>query len=233
MSKTVLAALILAASAVSAAHAANPPTSVTPTPAKPAAAPAPARPVVTAKPAAAPTAAATANAPLGGPLVKGVCFLSQEAVLANAKVAQSANARLNQLKAQAQAEVNAARGPVDADLKILQADAAKTPPPPAADLQRRDAAIRARYQTVQDVADQRNREIDATRTKAINRISADMQPVLASVYKAHDCGLLLSRDAVLGGNMGGDLTGEVIRGLDAKITTMTFDREVLPPPVKK
>jgi Skp family chaperone for outer membrane proteins len=221
MSKTVLAALILAASAVSAAQAANPPAAAAPAPAP--------------RPAAAPVSApgAVANAPLGGPVVKGVCLLSEEAVLANAKVAQSVNARLNQLKAQAQAEVDAGRGPVDADLKTLQADAARTPAPPAADIQKRREAIQARYQTLQDLADQRNREIEATRTKVLNRISADMQPVLAAVYRAHDCGLLFNRNAVLAGNMGGDLTGEVIRGLDAKVATMTFDREVLPPPAKK
>jgi Skp family chaperone for outer membrane proteins len=225
MSKTVIAAVIVAASAASAAMAANPPA-----PAKPAAA------QVTAKPVAAPRAAApatAANAPLGGPLVKGVCLLSDNAVLSNAKVSQSANARLTQLKAQAQAEVDAARGPIDADLKTLQADAAKTPAPPAADIQKRRAAIQARYQTLQDLADQRNREIEATRTKIIARISADARPVLAIVYKAHDCGLLLNRDSVLAGNMGGDLTGDVIRGLDAKVTSMTFDREILPPPAKK
>jgi Skp family chaperone for outer membrane proteins len=230
MSKTVLAALILAASAVSAAQAANPPAAV-PAPAPRPAVSAPAA----ARPAAAPVRApgAAANGPLGGPLVKGVCLLSEEAVLANSKVAQAVNTRLNQLKAQAQAEVDAGRGPVDADLKTLQADAARTPAPPAADIQKRRLAIQARYQTLQDLADQRNREIEATRAKVLNRISADMQPVLAAVYRAHDCGLLFNRNAVLAGNMGGDLTGEVIRGLDAKITTMTFDREVLPPPAKK
>ena len=60
-----------------------------------------------------------------------------------------------------------------------------------------------------------------------------MQPILAPIYKAHGCGLLLNRNAVMGGNMDGDLTAEVVKALDAKITTMTFDREVLPPAAKK
>jgi len=183
------------------------------------------------------TAASAANAPaanagLGGPLIKGVCLLSKEAVVANAKAGLAIDARLKQLEAQAQAEVNGQRAPVDADLKVLQADAAKTPAPPAADLEKRRLAIQARYQPIQELADQRNREILATRQKALDSLSAQMQPVLATAYKAHGCGLLLDRNTVLGGNMSDDLTSDVVKGLDAKVATMTFDRESLPPAKK-
>ena len=166
---------------------------------------------------------------LGGPLIKGVCLLSQEAVLQNAKAALAMDARLKQLKDQAQAEVDRSRAPVDADLRALQADAARTPAPPAADIEKRRAAIQARYRTIQDLADLRNREIEATRLKAVGRLSSEMQPVLAAAYKAHGCGLLLSRTAVLAGNMGGDLTADVVKGLDARIASMSFERETLPP----
>jgi Skp family chaperone for outer membrane proteins len=163
---------------------------------------------------------------LGGPLVKGVCFLSEDQVLQTAKVAVAANQRLQALKTQAQAEINAARAPIDVDYKTLQADAPKGP---AADIERRRLAIQARYQTVQDVTDQRNREIEATRVKVIARLSGEMQPVLAQVYKAHGCGLLLNRALVIGGNMGEDLTAEVIKGVDARAAPIAFDREILPP----
>ena len=176
-------------------------------------------------------APAAANA-LTGPLIKGVCLLSQDAVLQNAQAAKAIQARLNQLKQQAQAEVDTARAPVDADLKTLQADAAKTPAPSAADIEKRRAAIQARYHTLQDLADQRNREIEATQVKQFNRLSAEMQPILATAYKAHGCGLLLNRNGVLAGNMGGDLTPEVIKGLDAKVAASSFDREALPPQKK-
>ena len=128
--------------------------------------------------------------------------------------------------------MNGQRAPVDADLKVLQADAAKTPAPPAADLEKRRLAIQARYQPIQELADQRNREILATRQKALDSLSAQMQPVLATAYKAHGCGLLLDRNTVLGGNMSDDLTSDVVKGLDAKVATMTFDRESLPPAKK-
>lgn len=175
---------------------------------------------------AAPALAQPAATNMGGPLINGVCLLSQSTVLATAKVSVAANQRLQTLKNQAQTEVNSARAPVDADLKQLQADAAKAP---AADVEKRRLAIQARYQALQVTADQRNREIEATRTKALLRVASEVKPVIDAAYKAHGCGLLLERDTVLGGNLGGDLTAEVIKGLDAKITSFTFDREVLPP----
>jgi len=40
---------------------------------------------------------------------------------------------------------------------------------------------------------------------------------------------IIDRNSVLGGNMSNDLTPMLARGLDAKVTTITFDLEVLPP----
>ena len=182
-----------------------------------------------AAPEPAPPAAPKVQPPLGGPLIKGVCLLSEDVVLRDAKVSIYANKRLQQLKDQAQAEVNAARAPIDADYKVFQADAPKGQ---AADIEKRRLAIQARYQTVQEMTDQRNREIEATRVKAVARISVELQPVVAAVYKARGCGLLFNRNAVLGGNLGGDLSDDVVKGLDARLTSFTFDRENLPPPAK-
>ena len=84
-------------------------------------------------------------------------------------------------------------------------------------------------QNVERKTRQRSQEIELTREKALARIAGEEQPVIAAVYKAHGCGLLVDRNAILGGNLTGDLTADVVKGLDAKITTITFDRETLPP----
>jgi hypothetical protein len=41
--------------------------------------------------------------------------------------------------------------------------------------------------------------------------------------------LLLDRNALRGGNMANDLIAAVVQALGAKISTMTFDLESLPP----
>ncbi|CAM5603160.1 Molecular chaperone Skp OS=Rhodanobacter lindaniclasticus OX=75310 GN=B1991_10760 PE=3 SV=1 [Rhodanobacter lindaniclasticus] len=53
--------------------------------------------------------------------------------------------------------------------------------------------------------------------------------MVAADYTKHHCGLLLNRDAVLGGNTSNDLTSDVVQGLDAKLTTIGFNLEPLPP----
>jgi hypothetical protein len=62
----------------------------------------------------------------------------------------------------------------------------------------------------------------------MERIGAAAQPVVASVYQQKGCGLLLDRGVVLGGNMANDLTPAVVQGLDAKMSTISFDLERLP-----
>lgn len=164
------------------------------------------------------------QASLGGNPVAGVCLLSREAIFANAKVAQAANARLKQISDQAQAEVDAERRPLDGELKALQAEAGKLS---AEERRSKEEALAAKLRPVQAKAEHRSREIEATRTKVLARISAEAQPVIEQVYKQKNCGLLFDRNTVLGGNMANDLTQAVIQGIDAKITTISFDRETL------
>ena len=164
--------------------------------------------------------------PLGGPALPGICLLSQQAVLTNAKVGAAATARLQQLANQVQAEVNAARAPLVSEAQALKAQQASLKP---ADFQARQQSLAARAEALQQTVAQRQREIEATRRKALDRIANEAQPVIAAAYKARGCGLLFDRNLVLGGNLAGDLTPAVVQGLDAKITTITFEREVLPP----
>jgi len=172
---------------------------------------------------------ASAQAPvaspvLGGAPVPGVCLLSRPAVFATAKVGVAATQRLKQLADQAQAEVEAERKPIEADAKAFQAEQARLSPELR---QSRAQALEQRLRVVQQKAALRGREIEATREKAMARIVTVMQPVVADIYKAKSCGLLVDRGAVLGGNMANDLTPTVIQGLDQRLATISFDREVL------
>jgi len=172
-------------------------------------------------------AAQTAETPpLGGPALPGICLLSQQAVLANAKVGAAATARLKQIADQVQAEINAARTPLLSEAQTLEAQKASLK---AADFQARQQSLASRAEALQQTVAQRQREIEATRRKALERIANEAQPVIAAAYKARGCGLLFDRNVVLGGNMSVDLTPAVVQGLDAKITTITFERETLPP----
>lgn len=176
---------------------------------------------------AAAQAAAPGNNALGGPVIPGVCMMSQQAVLANAKIGQAATARLQVLAKTVQDDLLAEKATIEADARALGTQRATLKP---ADFQVKERAIQARAQALQQKGNVRNRQLEITREKALTRIANEAQPLIAGVYKARNCGLLLDRNSVMGGNMTNDLTGGIIEALDAKVTTITFDLE--PPPAR-
>ena len=172
--------------------------------------------------AAALPAAAQQAQPLGGPVIPGVCLLSREAVFANAAAGKAASARLQDLAAAAQSEIETERQPLEAQLRALE-----TQPDNAARRQRAEA-LASQWQTLQQKAAHASQEIEATRLKAMERIANEAQPAIAQVYAAKACGLLLDRNSALGGNFANDLTADVVQALDARLSTITFERERLP-----
>lgn len=170
---------------------------------------------------------ATPQPGLGGPVIAGVCLLSREAVFGNAKVSVAANARLQQISQEAQAEVDALRKPIDDDLAAFGRDAARLS---ADQRKQREEALNGRLLPVRALADQRSREVELTRTRMIERISDAAQPAIAQVYASKRCGLLFDRNSALGGNFANDLTADVVKELDARIQTISFNRETIPVP---
>lgn len=171
--------------------------------------------------AALPAAAQQAQ-PLGGPVIPGVCLLSREAVFANAAAGKAASARLQDLAAVAQTEIETERQPLEAELRALESQ------PDNAARRQRAETLAGQWQTLQQKAAHASQEVEATRAKAMERIANEAQPAIAQVYAAKACGLLLDRNSALGGNFANDLTADVVRALDGRLSTITFDRERLP-----
>ncbi|MNS07673.1 Outer membrane protein (OmpH-like) [compost metagenome] len=171
--------------------------------------------------AALPAAAQQAQ-PLGGPVIPGVCLLSREAVFANAAAGKAASARLQELAAAAQTEIEAERQPLEAELRALESQ------PDNAARRQRAETLAGQWQTLQQKAAHASQEVEATRVKAMERIANEAQPAIAQVYAAKACGLLLDRNSALGGNFANDLTAEVVQALDGRLSTITFERERLP-----
>jgi Skp family chaperone for outer membrane proteins len=178
----------------------------------------------TAGAASAQTAPAAAPR-LGGPLIPGLCILGRDALFANSKVGVAANARLKALTDQVQAELDRERVAIETDAKALDAQAATLKPD---DLKTRRSALAARMTALQRKAAQRSSELEATRVKATERLGAEAEPVVAQVYKTRNCGALISREAMMGANPDMDITLAAIQALDARITTISFEREVAP-----
>jgi Skp family chaperone for outer membrane proteins len=156
-------------------------------------------------PAAAPTR-------LAGPLVAGVCLLSQEGLITGSKLGQAAAAHLQELGQKSQAELVAEQTRLQARGKALEAKRATLTP---LQLEAQGKALNERAQALQAEAGERRSQLEAAKSKALSGVIEHAQPFIAQAYAAHGCGLLLAREAALAGNFGNDLTPEVIAALDA------------------
>ncbi|RDI97834.1 OmpH family outer membrane protein [Dyella solisilvae] len=181
--------------------------------------------VVAAGLSVAPMSSTRADEALGGNALPGLCMLSREAVFVQSKVGQAASQHLNQLAAQARTQLESQGKPLQAEVQSFQQKA-----PSLTDAQRKEQgeALQAKVQAFQQQQAQLGDRVQLTAAKARQTIAQSAEPIVADVYKSHKCGLLLNRDAVLGGNMTHDLTAEVVEGLDRKITTINFSLEPLP-----
>lgn len=160
--------------------------------------------------------------PLGGPLVPGVCLLSRDAVFANAKVGLSANTQLQKLAQDGQAGIEAERTRLAPEIERLGLNA-NVDPAKLSDAQRTGLQ---KLQELQQKAAALGQRIEAARGRAITEISQQAQPLIAQAYSKHKCGLLLERSVALGGNLGNDLTAEVVAALDAKVSTVPVSLDV-------
>ena len=218
---TLCGLTVLALATALGARAASPAAA----PAAPPPAPAATIPTTALTPATmAPPPAANTN----GPLIAGVCLLSQEGLIAKSKVGQATTARLRELTQQVQANLAAEKARIEARGKALEAKRATLSP---MQIQAQGEALNQRAQALQAEAGERSQQIDATKAHAFDQVLQQAQPFITQAYAVHACGLLLAREAVVTGNLGNDLTPEVVAALDAKATPSAFD--LLPPKAGK
>jgi len=175
-----------------------------------------------ARPAVAPPAAA-AGIPTG-PAIPNVCVFSQQGAIGTSAVGKYVVERLRQIQAQAQAELQGEATQLKSDISAYGTQRASL----STDVQQqRERALAERDQQLQQKAQLRNRELEATQQKALSRVVSEFDPIVISVMKQRNCGLVLDGQAALAFNPSMDLTPEVVRQLDAKITQFPFEREHL------
>ena len=174
-----------------------------------------------ARPATAPAITPSAGVPTGPP-IPNMCIFSQQATVGTSAVGKYVVSRLQQIQAQAQAELQSEETQLQADIKAYGTQRASL----SSDVQaQRDRALTERAQALQQKAQLRSRELDATQQKAISRVVSEYDPIVIAVMKSRNCGVVLDGQAALAFNPSMDLTPDVVRQLDAKITQFPFERE--------
>lgn len=180
-----------------------------------------------AKAPAAPAAAApaaTAPAPSFTATVPGVCVLSREGIIGSSKVGKYVQTRLGQLTTQVNAELTGEKTSIETAAKDL--DAKKATLGQAA-YQQQGTALQQRANALTEKAQQRDRELQVTEQKALQRVLQEATPFVDAQVKAKGCGVLLDANSILGANGNMDLTPGVVAALDGKLTEFAFDREHL------
>jgi outer membrane protein len=173
---------------------------------------------------AAPAAAPATPAAPTGPAIPGLCVFSQEYLIGGSVVGKFALNRLQQLGAQADAEISSEAQTLQADGKALDAQHATLT---ADQYDQRMAALQVRDREIQRKYQLRQKEMQATKEKAFNTIGQQAEPILRQVVAERNCSIVLSSAAVLVGSPSMDISTAVVQRLDAKIQQFAFDREHL------
>jgi outer membrane protein len=170
-------------------------------------------------------AAAPAAPPVthGAPIT-GVCIFSSQRAVATSQVGKAVDARLKTIISQVNAELTGERTSLDNDAKALEA---KKGTLEQSALEQQAAALQVRANAWQRKGQLRQREVEATEQKQLARVYQELDPAIRQAYQAKTCSILIERESVLLGNPAMDITDSVVAAVDARIKTLTFDRERL------
>lgn len=178
----------------------------------------------TASAQTAPAAAPAAPAVTHGPALAGVCIFSSQRAVGQSQVGKAVAARLQTITQQVNAELSGERTALENEGKALDAKKATT----AQDaLEQQAAALQVKANAWQRKGQLRQREVEATEQKALSRVYQEMDTPIRQVYQAQKCSILFDRESVMLANPAMDITDGVVTALDARIKTLTFDRERL------
>lgn len=170
------------------------------------------------------TAAATPPPVTQGPAIAGLCILSVNQAIATSTVGKYVSDRMGQIVSQVKAELQPEDTAIATDSRAL---AAKRTTLDQATFNSQAQAIEARANALRQKADLRQREVQATEQKSLNRIAQELDPIARQLYEQHHCSVLVNRDAVMIANPDMDLTTAAVAGLNARIQQFAFEREHL------
>ena len=175
--------------------------------------------------AQAPAAAPAMNV---GPKIEGLCVYSVEAAVSQSEMGVAAGERMKTLQASVEAEVKPEREAIEAQAKVLQAEANNIKDAASRSaFEPKAKAFQTRANAFEEKVNLRVKELQATQQKAQQMIAAELEAPLQASYQSKGCGLLVDRNAVLFANPAMDITEDVVTRLNGIKKTITFDRERL------
>lgn len=172
------------------------------------------------QPAAA-AAVPAGQAPLSGPAIPGMCFFSENEAVGTSKLGKYIIDRVGMLGQQANAEVASTRDSLGNDIKAYEGQKASLP---VQQQQQKELELTQRRDSLGQLYQTRQQEIEITQQKAIGRFMDEVNPLYGLVAHERNCSIVLRENAAYDAAASMDITPAIVQRLDAKITEFAFDR---------
>lgn len=156
------------------------------------------------------------------PALPGICAFSHDGSVAGSKLGQYIRQRMDTITKQTQAELQTTGEALNNDARTT--DAARATLSQEA-FEQKALDIRQRGDAFQRLQQVREREVQATAGKALQRFDTEANPLFEMAVRERNCSIVLDSDTAYFVSPTMDITGGVIQKLDAKITEFAFDRE--------
>jgi Skp family chaperone for outer membrane proteins len=176
-----------------------------------------------------PAAQATPAAPVARtlpsqPALPGVCAFSHDGAIVGSKLGAYIQQRLKTIGDQTDAELQSTGTSLQADVTTLEGQRASLP---QTQLEQKALEIRQRNEAFQRLQQVRQREMQITVGKAMQRFDTEVGPLVEMAIGERTCSIVFDADAVVWVSPTMDITPAVVSKLDAKLTEFAIDRERL------
>ena len=147
-----------------------------------------------------------------------IVIVNTDQVFAQAKVGVNIRQQIQDYAKKLQAEDKKGQEAIQAEAKKLDDQAALLS---KEELKKKYEALQKKESDHETTMRQKSQELQLGANKARNEVEAAIRPIFADVMKAHGATILLDQSVVLAGGVDLDVTAEVLKALDAKLTTVT------------
>ncbi|HFE39668.1 MAG TPA: OmpH family outer membrane protein [Gammaproteobacteria bacterium] len=160
-----------------------------------------------------------------------ILVVDQTRVLQESEVGKHVKRQLESISKAMENEVKNAMKPIEsegnrlkAELKNMSVDALKSRP----DLQQRAKTLQEKMQKQQVEAAYKQRELQITEQKAMNKVKEKLATILKSIVDERKADVMIDRSVIIYTSPSADVTDTVISRLNSQMRTVSVIRERLP-----
>jgi outer membrane protein len=158
------------------------------------------------------------------PALPGVCAFSHDGAIVGSKLGAYIQGRLKTIGDQTDAELQSTGTSLQNDVNALEGQRASLP---QTQLEQKALEIRQRNDAFQRLQQVRQREMQITVGKAMQRFDAEVGPLVEATIGERACSVVFDGDALVWVSPTMDITPAVVQKLDGKVTEFAIDRERL------